>query len=159
MVAMHVRARSNKGGSQLGSSGAESEEVAHKKARKGEDVYDEFNQDEEDGLEDDGLDAVDKSNIISAGTRTRGKRFDYTEDANAANRDDNVVSESEKGKKARSAGSPIIRSPEKKTEVIIKEGDGVDEEDEEDEDEDEYGDEDEDGEDGEDLDTEDDEEE
>jgi len=126
---------------------AESEEVAHKKKpRKGED--DEFKPDKEDDaveLEDEVLDKVDESNVISTGRRTRGTRDDYTEGVNIAGPGDDAGLESDgvqNGKKPTSTASPT-RSPQGKVETNIEERD----EDEDEDDEEEY----EDGDEGDDV--------
>ncbi|KAH8989017.1 hypothetical protein EDB86DRAFT_2945266 [Lactarius hatsudake] len=136
---------------------AESEEVSHKKKlRKDDDEFDE--DDSASDVDDDELEALDQTNVIETGRRTRGIRLDYTKVPEIQDQENDSGSETEakgpkkKGQeKGQAATDPRIRSPERKPVTVIEEKDDDGEEDgqdddlgDEDDDEDEDGDDDDD---------------
>ncbi|KAH9067987.1 hypothetical protein EDB83DRAFT_2378451 [Lactarius deliciosus] len=135
---------------------AESEEVSHKKKLRKDDDDDVFDEDDSaSDVDDDELEALDQTNVIETGRRTRGIRLDYTKVPDIQDQEDDSGSETEaKGPKKKEqekgqvATDPRIRSPERKPVTVIeeeKEDDG-----EEDGQDDDLGDEDDEDEDGDD---------
>ncbi|KAH9060634.1 hypothetical protein EDB87DRAFT_570082 [Lactarius vividus] len=136
---------------------AESEEVSHKKKPRKDDD-DAFDDDDSaSDVDDDELEALDQTNVIETGRRTRGIRLDYTKVPDIQEQEDDSGSETEakgpkkKGQeKGKAATDPRTRSPERKQVTVIEEGeeedDGEEDDDLGDEDDDDDGDDDDDDE-------------